>query len=117
MLSVCRDEDKEPLEANQVNVREPRGLPSRAARTGDVDAMLLDELSVEGPWVLRSRDVARHVEPVAAREVITHELLDEPLDRGRFHPIAHGAPPPRSAVSKSKGGARIKIEPRAVKPL
>src|SRR5262249_23868674 len=107
---VGRDENEEPPEAEEVEVCQPLGLPPRAGRPGEVDAVPLDELPIDGPRVLGLRHMARHVEPVARGQVVTHELRDAPPARSGPWSFPH-PPPPRPPTPEKKGGGSTPWRP------
>ena len=78
---------------------------------GQVDPILLNQLSIDGLRVLALGDPAGHVPPVAVAQVADGDLLDESFGRCRDAPIPHGSS--LKTAHTTKGGV-VAANPGAV---
>ena len=77
-------EQKRPLVAKVLEVRQTGPFPPMPFPLVDVDAIGLDELAVNLPRILRAVEITHHVIAVVVLQVAHRELLDEAFNRSRL---------------------------------
>jgi hypothetical protein len=92
MLPGGGQKHEEMTQAQILDFGGPGALVPGASPFGDVQAIAVDQLGIDGGRIFARRDVARDIKPVAVRDVGDGQLLDEPGD-GRGFTAIHGWPP------------------------